>query len=393
MLLHKYHNGGDRLLTSKKRLFLLGGLLFIIMNISGIYSLTSEIYDAESKLSTGGVDITLTEYDKNNEIFSDNGMIVSPGEEIVLIPRISNLGIDCYLRAKITYTIDNESFNISDYIKGEYSNWTKKNDYYYLDFILKKGQTIDLFNKVKIPTFTSNPEGKVIDIHILVEVVQSKNFDGNWDNVEIKESIDRNYDMDYTGSSSVIFEEDAGKYISLDNHFFDNLGNMLPGDIASEDINIINSSYDKIEYFLSIDYENLDNLQKKLLSNINLNIKNSKGEILVSSNLADKRKLSLGTFSHNEKDKITIELSLPKNIDNEYSKILTKILWRFSYDVISHSKNPNNPNTGDFKFDWSITVFILSSIGFIIVLFFEKKNTDNRKKKKRKKQKKERGRK
>jgi len=393
MLLHKYHNGGDRLLTSKKRLFLLGGLLFIIMNISGIYSLTSEIYDAESKLSTGGVDITLTEYDKNNEIFSDNGMMVSPGEEIVLIPRISNLGIDCYLRAKITYTIDNESFNISDYIKGEYSNWTKKNDYYYLDFILKKGQTIDLFNKVKIPTFTSNPEGKVIDIHILVEVVQSKNFDGNWDNVEIKESIDRNYDMDYTGSSSVIFEEDAGKYISLDNHFFDNLGNMLPGDIASEDINIINSSYDKIEYFLSIDYENLDNLQKKLLSNINLNIKNSKGEILVSSNLADKRKLSLGTFSHNEKDKITIELSLPKNIDNEYSKILTKILWRFSYDVISHSKNPNNPNTGDFKFDWSITVFILSSIGFIIVLFFEKKNTDNRKKKKRKKQKKERGRK
>ena len=393
MLLHKYHNGGGRLLTSKKRLFLLGGLLFIIMNISGIYSLTSEIYDAESKLSTGGVDITLTEYDKNNEIFSDNGMMVSPGEEIVLIPRISNLGIDCYLRAKITYTIDNESFNISDYIKGEYSNWTKKDDYYYLDFILKKGQTIDLFNKVKIPTFTSNPEGKVIDIHILVEVVQSKNFDGNWDNVEIKESIDRNYDMDYTGSSSVIFEEDAGKYISLDNHFFDNLGNMLPGDIASEDINIINSSYDKIEYFLSIDYENLDNLQKKLLGNINLNIKNSKGEILVSSNLVDKRKLSLGTFSHNEKDKITIELSLPKNIDNEYSKILTKILWRFSYDVISHSKNPNNPNTGDFKFDWSITVFILSSIGFIIVLFFEKKNTDNRKKKKRKKQKKERGRK
>lgn len=393
MLLHMYHNGGGRLLTSKKRLFLLGGLLFIIMNISGIYSLTSEIYDAESKLSTGGVDITLTEYDKNNEIFSDNGMMVSPGEEIVLIPRISNLGIDCYLRAKITYTIDNESFNISDYIKGEYSNWTKKDDYYYLDFILKKGQTIDLFNKVKIPTFTSNPEGKVIDIHILVEVVQSKNFDGNWDNVEIKESIDRNYDMDYTGSSSVIFEEDAGKYISLDNHFFDNLGNMLPGDIASEDINIINSSYDKIEYFLSIDYENLDNLQKKLLSNINLNIKNSKGELLVSSNLADKRKLSLGTFSHNEKDKITIELSLPKNIDNEYSKILTKILWRFSYDVISHSKNPNNPNTGDFKFDWSITVFILSSIGFIIVLFFEKKNTDNRKKKKRKKQKKERGRK
>ena len=370
-------------MTSKKKLFLLGGLLFLIMNISGIYSLTSEIYDAESKLSTGAVDISLKEYNENNELFTKNGSMVKPGEEIVLIPRINNLGIDCYLRAMITYTIDSETFNILDYIEGDYSNWTKKGDYYYLDSILKKGKSVDLFNKVKIPNTSSESQGQIVDIHIVVEVVQSKNFDGDWENVEIKKSIDRTYDMDYTGSSQVIFEDDVGKYISLDNHFFDNLGNMIPGDKASEEITIFNSSYDKIEYFLAIDYGNLNNLQKKLLNKISLNIKNSKGEVLASSNLENKRKLSLGIFSRNEKDKITIELSLPKNIDNEYSKILTKIMWRFSYDVISHSKNPINPNTWDLKFDLSIIVFILSSIGFIIVLFLEKKNTDNRKRKKK----------
>jgi len=363
-------------LTSKKKLFLLGALLFIIMNISGIYSLTAEIYDAESNISTGAVDISLKEYNGNNELFLDNGKKVMPGEEIILIPRINNIGIECYLRAKITYTIADETFNISDYIEGEYSNWTKKADYYYYDSVLNKGESVDLFNKIKIPNVGSEYQGKVIVLHIVVDAIQSRNFDGDWDNVEIKESIDRTYDINNNGSSSVIFEEDTNKYITIDDNFFGDLANMLPGDKKSEEITIFNSSYDKNEYFLAIDYENLDSIEKELLRKINLKITNSKGEVLTFSNLEDKSKHSLGTYSHNEGDKITIELSLPVDIDNDYSKLFAKIIWRFSYDVISQSKNPTNPKTGDLKFDLSITVFILSTIGFIIVLFFEKKNTE-----------------
>ena len=373
-------------MASKKKLFLLGGLLFLIMNISGIYSLTSEIYDAESNLSTGAVDINLKEYKQNDELFDENGRMVSPGERIALIPRVSNNGIDCYLRAMITYKIDNETFNVEDYIEGEYSNWNKKDNYYYLNPVFKKDESIDLFNRITIPNLSSEYQGKTVTIHILVEAIQAKNFDGNWNNVKILKSINRTYDMDYTGSSDVIFEDDVNKYITLDNHFFDNLGNMLPGDKASEEIKIFNSSYDKIEYFLSIDYENLTDAERGLLSKIKLTITNSKGNILASSNLEDKRKLSLGVFSHNEGEKIKIELSLPVDIDNEYSKLFTKIMWRFSYEVISHSKNPTNPETWDLKFDLSITVFILSSIGFLIVLFFEKKGTDIIEKNKKRKE-------
>ena len=130
-------------------------------------------------------------------------------------------------------------------------------------------------------------------------------------------------------------------------------------------------------YYLTIDYDELTPDEIALLQKIKLVIKNSTGEIIVDSNLANKGKFVLGTFSPGQGDSYTIELSLPIDADNEYSKLFTKINWNFSYDVIKHREElPINPKTGDFKIIISITVFILSSIGLLIVLIIGKKSTD-----------------
>ena len=84
------------------------------MCISGIYSLSNEINDTETTLSTGAVEIELKEYNGNDELFSEDGKLVMPGEEISLVPRVNNLGIECYLRVKITYTIDCDEINEID---------------------------------------------------------------------------------------------------------------------------------------------------------------------------------------------------------------------------------------------------------------------------------------
>ena len=90
------------------------------MCISGIYSLSNEVINStESTISTGAVDIELKEYNGSNEPFSEDGKVVVPGEDISLIPRVNNLGIECYLRAKITYTIDNETFNNEYYLHNK----------------------------------------------------------------------------------------------------------------------------------------------------------------------------------------------------------------------------------------------------------------------------------
>ena len=347
------------------------------MCISGIYSLTDEMNKTESGLSTSAVDIEIKEYNQNNEPFQDDGKVVMPGDEIILIPRVNNLGIECYLRAKITYTIRDESFNVEDHINGNYSSWTKSGEYYYYDGVFDKEASVDLFNKVTIPNLSNNYYGSIIVVHIVVEAIQAKNFDGNWEGIEIKESVDRTYDIDYDGESSVIYEDNVHKHITLDDHFFDNLGNLLPGDSISEEITILNSTYDKNEYFVAIDYDNLSDEEKALLRSIKLKIRNSNGEELVSSNLEDKTRHSLGIYRKGGRDRLTIELSLPTDIDNDYSKLFTKIMWRFSYDVISHGNLPPNPNTWDLKFDLSIALFISSAIGFLVVLFAWKINNDD----------------
>ncbi len=161
--------------ASKKRLFFLGLAFFVIMCISGIYSLSNELKRTENTLSTSAVDIELKEYNGSNAPFAENGEVVWPGDELELVPRINNLGIECYLRVKITYTINKEKFNELDYIDGDYSSWEKKGDYYYYGSIFGMSESIDLFRKVSIPdNLSSKYQGKEVKVIIAVDAVQAK---------------------------------------------------------------------------------------------------------------------------------------------------------------------------------------------------------------------------
>ena len=361
--------------VSKKRLFLLGLILFLIMFVSGIYSLNDEINKAESGLSTSAVDIEIVEYKENNQPFDKDGTAVMPGDEIILIPRVNNLGIECYLRAKIEYTIDNDVFSVTDYIEGNYSSWTKSGEYYYYDSIFPKKGSVDLFNKVTIPNLSSKYNGKIVVVHMVVEAIQAKNFDGNWDNVKIKKSVNRAYDINYDGESSIIYEDNTNHHITLDNGFFDKLGNMLPGDSIKETIKLLNSGEVESEYYLSIDYSNLTSEELGLLEKMKLLIKKQTGDVIVNTNLKDKSRHSLGIYEKGKGDLFTIEVSLPSNIDNDFSKLFAKITWRFSYGVYEQHEEPV-PITGD-DIDWSITAFLISAMGFLVVLFLWKRESEN----------------
>ena len=363
--------------ASKKRLFLLGLAFFIIMCVSGIYSLTDEIKKTENTLSTSYVDIELKEFNGNNEPFSEDGKIVLPGEEIELVPRVNNLGIECYLRVKITYTIENEIFNEVDYINGNYSSWEKKDEYYYYDSVLGKGESIDLFNKVSIPDNLSNEyQGKEVKVHIIVDAIQEKNFDGDWNNVEILESIEKTYDFDDSGSSTVIYENGSENHVKTDDGFFDNLGGLLPGDSVSEKVTILNSSKNINNYYLNIENDLSDD-EKELLEEFKMVIKDGNGKEVLSTNLSDTEKHLLGCFDASEGDTYTIEILLPKKANNKVSKLLAKLRWNFSLEVLSYGEEiPKNPMTGDFKFDLSLTVFLFSALGLLIVLILERRNKE-----------------
>lgn len=350
------------------------------MCISGIYSLSTDLKEEDTTISTSAVEINLKEYDSNNNEFTNDGKVVMPGEEIAFTPRVNNLGVDCYLRIKITYTINNNKCNELDYIDGNYKSWNKENGYYYYNPIFNKNDSLDIFNKVVIPSNLPDAyQGKKVIISITVEAIQARNFDGNWNGITIKESVERSYDIDDGGSSTVIFTNNSQDHIDLDDHFFDNLGSLLPGDSINEEVKIVNRSGNKNDYYLSIEYNNLTQEEKNLLKNINLTITQNNKKI-VSKDLLSFNKELLGTYNKNEKGNYLFTISLPKDLDNDFSRILTKIIWKFSLEVKEQEKKIINPQTWDLKFDLSMIIFLISALGLLIVIVLEKLEINNRKK-------------
>lgn len=346
-----------------------------MFSISGIYALFDDVINnTESTISTSYVDIKLEEY-QNGEQYTNTNEIVMPGEIISLNTRINNLGIDCYVRTKITYTLNDTEYDELNYINGDYKNWTRKDDYYYYDFILKPEDILNVFDTVQIPNEIINEsDGDKVTIHILAEAVQAKNFDGNWNEVDVKEAVDRLYSMDSEGKSEIIYENNADEFIDIGDGFFNNLGGLLPGDSINDQITIDNNSKTKIRYYLSIDTKNLNPEEITLLENVNITIKNGKGEVLKNGKITEINDLLLDIYKSGSKETITFTISIPSNLDNEYSKIATKIIWVFS---VEEENSSINPNTWDLRFDWSITLFIFSALGLLIVMILEKIEKDN----------------
>lgn len=374
----------DSICTSKKKLFLMGIMFFVLLCISGIYALSDNVINnTESTISTSYVDIKIEEY-RDGSPYTEVDEHVMPGEDVPLNAVVHNLGMDCYIRANITYTIGNDSYSASNYILGDYQNWTLNGDYYYYGSVVPKNDIVSLFDMIHIPDDLSmdSSEDRII-VHILVEAIQAKNFDGNWDDVIIEKAIDRSYSIDSEGKSEIIYENNAEKYIQLENGFFDNLGELLPGDSLGDQITIYNNSNNRIKYYLSIDKKSLSDEEISLLDNVHIVIKKEQGNILKEGKLTDINQLLLGTYNQGERENITFDLSIPPDLDNQFSKIATKIVWIFSVDEES-----NNPNTWDLKYDLSITLFLFSAAGLIIVMVLAKQEEDNIEKNKLEKRKK-----
>lgn len=105
----------------------------------------------------GRVDIMLEEFTLNEEgkeVPWKDLEHVMPGQDIVKIPRITNLASACNIRAKIEVTMGKEvEFPVTlEMLQGMPEGWKLKGDgYYYYEKKLKKGESVELFRSLTIP--------------------------------------------------------------------------------------------------------------------------------------------------------------------------------------------------------------------------------------------------
>ena len=379
---------------SRNKIFLVGVFLTLVMFISGIYAFTNlSILSIKNEINTGAVKIELQEYTVSNgtETLYDesDSEKVMPGQVISLIPRVSNIGDPCYIRAKVSYSKEDSELVNVDRIDNVSDDWIKKGEYWYYKPILQSGKKIDIFKTFTIPTDMPNDyQGKEIQVNITAEAIQADSFkpdfdsESPWNKVKVQKASDDVYKFDkvqLNTNAKIEYENNAQQYIEVPENFLGKLGHLVPGEVVEQDINLNNSTSKEIEYFVTVKKESgLSDKQLNLLKNLKLSI-SVDNKAVYEGNLYDIDKISLGKYLSKQSDKAKFTVKMPEELGNEYSVLNTSINWLFSVDgkdPVIPKKDPEvvpSPQTGDTKIQIALTVFLISAIGLIIVLIVERR--------------------
>ena len=379
---------------SRNKIFLVGVFLTLVMFISGIYAFTNlSILSIKNEINTGAVKIELQEYTVSNgtETLYDesDSEKVMPGQVISLIPRVSNIGDPCYIRAKVSYSKEDSELVNVDKIDNVSDDWIKKGEYWYYKPILPSGKKIDIFKTFTIPTDMPNDyQGKEIQVNITAEAIQADSFkpdfdsESPWNKVKVQKASDDVYKFDkvqMNTNAKIEYENNAQQYIEVPENFLGKLGHLVPGEVVEQDINLNNSTSKEIEYFVTVKKESgLSDKQLNLLKNLKLSI-SVDNKVVYEGNLYDIDKISLGKYLSKQSDKAKFTVKMPEELGNEYSVLNTSINWLFSVDgkdPVIPKKDPEvvpSPQTGDTKIQIALTVFLISAIGLIIVLIVERR--------------------
>ena len=369
------------------------------MSVSGIYALTNQT--TTGSLSTGIVDIKLDDYTLNvegEEVILEDPTLVSPGESVSLIPKINNLGEKCYLRIKLSFKQGSSDY--TNKLPSLSTDWIPNGEYFYYNKALDKEEVVTVFNSITIPdTITETSEDVIFRID--AEAIQEKNFEPDYDStdpwlgVTPDVAIDNSYNMDTNHGDSKItikYENKTDEDVHVPSDFLERVSSLMPGDSMTEQVDIKNLNKRNAKFFMTIKISDEFAKEKELLGLINLTIKNKNGDTLYSGKFVDITKLLLGKIDINGTEKIELEISVPSELGNEYTKLnpVLDIYFLAEYENPVEGGGGSSetlggatlsPKTGD-SIDLAITMFLISSLGLIIVIILaykerKKENIDS----------------
>lgn len=355
--------------------------LGLILGISGssIYAFTE--VSVVNNFSTGIVDIELDEYtieDGKEKKWENNIKDVLPGDDIYKIPRISNHGNDCYVRAYVHFV--DTPLDVTC-LKGMSDNWILAEDgYFYYKEILETGKSVDLFQGIKIPVdLTENAAESLFTIKVDVDAIQSNNFDPDydssnpWGEVQILECEKEGmYDINTfkkpdNKKFSITYEGDSNKLIKNEDDFFMNFPVLLPGDTYTDTLLFTNDSNRKVNlYFRTASPEGTDLLNKVTLK-ITKQIGDNK-EVIYDGDLRATKlyeNMLLTVIDKGKSGSLTYEIHVPEELQNPYSIMEDYVMWVFATDPIVEI---DAVKTGDDTLKFCTTMMIIGLVLAVIGL-------------------------
>ena len=332
----------------RKRIKTTAGILFLgLLCVSGTYGYFSDTLQVVNHISVGDIKISMEEYEKKGtkEVpYSNTGEIL-PGAVISKIPRITNHALPCWVRARILYTNsvkELEGLNDTN-LSGFPAKWIRRGEYYYYTSILKKRESVDLFQSVHIPaSWEKEHELQKLGMIIQAEAIQAANFTPDfaamspWGNQLIRQCIhEENGTMTCKKPQTkltVEFNGKAHKLIAVPDDFFTNLESAMPGDILKDAVQIANTTDQEAELFFQTNTDGRSEEQMNMLKKVRFEISQNKKILykgtLDAAELAKAR--SLGKFKSGQKGRLEFQLEIPREWDNAYALKKTDITWIFA---------------------------------------------------------------
>lgn len=346
------------MIKRKLMAFLIAGAA--ITGLCGTYAAFVDSVTVNNHISTGIVDIRLDEFQEENGklVAYQNEKIVLPGEQISKIPRVTNKGEPCYVRAKLVYEGDTEELEgLSDEnVSGFSEDWVKKGEYYYYTKILDKKESVDIFDTLSIPeTWTEAHSDQALSLTVRTDAIQAANFDPDFSamspwgdriiELAVKEQDGEVQETQKNVKLSVEFDGKAHKLIAAPEDFFSNIPTAMPGDIFTDSVALSNTTDQEAELFFRTALKNQDAEQLDLLNNLGLEI-SYKDQVIYSGDLkAEDMKgyISLGKYQPGDTGELDFKVTVPKELNNAYALRDADVQWIFT---VREKENPEQPNTG-----------------------------------------------
>lgn len=178
-----------------------------------------------------------------------------------------------------------------------------------------------------------------------------------------------------SSASNVLFVGGAENFVFLpgsvftDSDLFANFKNVMPGDVITQRIIVKNNSGKKVRIFLRA--EPVDDKHREFLSHLNLQV-TSKNEHVFDAAASQTAQLTenvpLGVFKTAGSTELTLTLTVPYDLGNEYMLATGIIPWTFT--VEEYIDEEDTPHTGDF-FDlgtWLLAAaMILAAIAWVLL--------------------------
>ena len=360
--------------------------------------LHSQAFAAEKETSvisnfhTSQTRIQLNQYGMEGEEWMEHKAIL-PGQPIPMIPEIKNLGTNCYVRVKITTESEKGKEIPSTCFQGISEDWIQCGDYLYCTKILELGKKTEVFQAFELPA-DWNQSGiakDTIQIHLRVDAIQSDNFEPDfesespWGNVEVQEAVEPEDGYQFrileTGEGHCEVYVEGDQIITAPDQFFSELGDMEPGDTLKGTIAVQNANEYEEELYLKIQPES----EKKFLQHANLRITSEDGDVFYDGALISdvlNQFHYLKSYGSEEEGLLHFEITIPEELDNEYSLKDAKMIWTFKAvheDPVQpvDTSGPRSavradvPKTGEASHSFIIGLTIVACCGTIGLIVYK----------------------